>query len=92
MTSKLGTYAKLNYLNYNCFDINSVDSLKNTPAASLQMGETPTNECPGYDTKRYDDEASDTGVWGMRSTPSLTLLPGPLWPRRIASDRALSMS
>ena len=30
-------------------------------------------------------------LWGMRSTPSLRLLPGPLWPRVVAPDRALSM-
>ena len=30
-------------------------------------------------------------LWGMRSTPSLRLLPGPLWPRMVAPDRALSM-
>ena len=30
-------------------------------------------------------------LWGMRSTPSLPLLPGPLWPGVVAPDRALSM-
>ena len=30
--------------------------------------------------------------WGMRSTPSLPLLPGPLWPGVVAPDRVLSMS
>ena len=30
-------------------------------------------------------------LWGMRSTPSLPSLPGPLWPGVIASDRVLSM-
>ena len=29
--------------------------------------------------------------WEMQSNPSLTLLPGPLWPRVIAPDRVLSM-
>ena len=28
-------------------------------------------------------------LWGMRSTPSLTLLPGPLRLRVVASDRVL---
>ena len=28
---------------------------------------------------------------GMRNTPSLPLLPGPLWPGVVARDRALSM-
>ena len=27
------------------------------------------------------------GLWGMQSTPSLPLLPGPLWPRLVAPDR-----
>ena len=30
-------------------------------------------------------------LWGMWSTPSLLLLPGPLWPRVEAPDRALSI-
>ncbi len=30
-------------------------------------------------------------LWGMRSTPSLPSLPGPLWPGVVAPDRALSM-
>ena len=47
---------------------------------------TPTNECPAYDTKQSDCE-----VPGMWSTSSLPSLPGPLWPRVVASDRVLSM-
>ena len=31
-------------------------------------------------------------LWGLRSTPSLPLLPGPLWPGMVAPDKALSMS
>ena len=31
------------------------------------------------------------GFLGIRSTPSLPLLPGPLWPGEVAPDRALSM-
>ena len=26
-------------------------------------------------------------LWGMQSTPSLPLLPGPLWPRVVILDR-----
>ena len=52
----------------------------------------PPNECPTYDPKQSDDEVSVMlGPWGMRSTPSLPLLSGPLWPRVVALDRALSM-
>ena len=30
-------------------------------------------------------------LWGMRSTPSLPSLPGPLRPAEVAPDRVLSM-
>ena len=30
-------------------------------------------------------------LWGMRSTPSLPLLSGPLWPGVVALDRVLSI-
>ena len=30
-------------------------------------------------------------LWGMRSTPSLPSLPGPLWPGVVATDCDLSM-
>ena len=30
-------------------------------------------------------------LWEMWSTPSLPLLPGPLWPCVVAPDRALSL-
>ena len=30
-------------------------------------------------------------LWGMRRTPSLPLLPGPLWPGMVAPDRAQFM-
>ena len=44
-----------------------------------QTSETPSNECPGYETKQSDGE---TPVilerWGMWSTPSLSSLTGPL--------------
>ena len=30
-------------------------------------------------------------LWGLQSSPSLPLLPGPLWPGTVASDRVLSM-
>ena len=58
--------------------------------ASLQ---TPfPNECPGYDTKQYDGEAAVMlEIWGAGCTPSLLLLPSPLWPGVVAPDRILSM-
>ena len=54
---------------------------------------TPPNECPGYDTKQSDGEVpAMLELWGIRSTPSLSSLPGPLWPGVVAPDRTLSMS
>ena len=51
-----------------------------------------SNECPGYDTKQSNSEVPVMlGLWEMRSTLSLPLLPGPLGPAMIAPDRALSM-
>ena len=52
----------------------------------------PPNECPGYDIKQSDGEFPVIlELWGMRSTPSLPLLPGPLRPGVLAPDRVLSM-
>ena len=41
----------------------------------------PPNKYSGYDTKQPDSEALVLKLWGMWSTLSLPLLPGPLWPR-----------
>ena len=47
--------------------------------------------CSGYDTKQSDGEVPIMlELWGMWSTPSLTLLPGSLWPGIVAPDRVLS--
>ena len=44
--------------------------------------------CPGYDTKQSDGEVpAMLELWGMRSTPLLLPLPGPLWPRVVALDK-----
>ena len=52
----------------------------------------PHYECPRYDTKQSDGEFPVMlGLWGMQSTSSFPLLPGPLWPGMVAHDRALSM-
>ena len=58
---------------------------------SLLRRKTPPYECPGYDIKQSDGEAPALEVWGMWSTLSLPLLPGPLWPKVVAPDRVLSM-
>ncbi len=50
------------------------------------------NEGPRYDTKQSDGEVPVMlDIWGMQSTPSLPLLPDPLWPGMVAPDRTLSM-
>ena len=56
-------------------------------------GKTPlSNKCSGYDTKQSDGEVPVIlRLWRMQSTPSLPLLPGPLWLRMVAPDRVLSM-
>ena len=47
---------------------------------------------PRYDAKKSDGEVPVMlELWGMRSTPSLTSLPGPLWSGVVALDRALSI-
>ena len=61
-------------------------------SAEGQDPSPPPSECPGYDTKQSDGEVPAVlELWRMQSTPSLPLLPDPLWPRVIAPDRALSM-
>ena len=43
-------------------------------------------------TKQSDGEAlMMLELWGMWSTPSLTMLPSPLWPGVVAPDRVLFM-
>ena len=50
------------------------------------------SKCPEYDIKTSDSAVLVMlELWGMLSTPSLLSLPGPLWLRIVAPDRALSM-
>ena len=45
-----------------------------------------------YDTKQSDGEVPIMlELWGMRSIPSLSLVPGPHWTGVVAPDRVLSM-
>ena len=44
---------------------------------SAEMLLLPPYECPGCDTKQSDGESPVRELWGMWSTPSLLLLPGP---------------
>ena len=73
------------------FVAQSAGAAKYTNCISAE-GKTPSNKCPEYDTKQSDGEAPVMlELWGMQSPPSLPSLPGPLWPRVVASDRVLSM-
>ena len=61
-----------------------------TDCISAEGVRLPPNECPVYDAKQSDGEASVMlKLWGMQSAPSLLLLPGPLWPKVIAPDWVL---
>ena len=52
---------------------------------------SPENECPEFDTKQSDGKVPVIlKLWGMRSTPSLPSLPGPLLLGVVAPDRLLS--
>ena len=52
----------------------------------------PTSEYPGYDNKQSGGEIPEMlELWGMQSTHSVPLLPGPLWPGVVALDNVLSM-
>ena len=45
-------------------------------------------ECPGYVTKQSDDEVlAKLELWGKWSIPSLSSLPGPLWPGVVTTDK-----
>ena len=47
-----------------------------------------SNECPEFDTKQSDGEVPVMlELWGMQSTPTLPLLPGPLKSRMVAPDK-----
>ena len=96
LASKRCTYATVNYLKLKCFDNKSeycpVGWGCRIRRLHLCRGVRPPNERPGYNTKPSDIEVSVMlELWGMRSTPSLPLPPGPLWLGMVATDRALSM-
>ena len=55
---------------------------------SCRGGKSTPNECPVYDSKQSDGEVPVMlGLWGM-----LSLLPSPLCPRMVVSDRVLSLN
>ena len=71
----------------------STGAVEYTDCNSTEGGKPPrSNKCSGYDTKQSDGEVPVIlELWEMRSTFSLPLLPGQLWPGVVAPDRILSI-
>ena len=70
----------------------SAGAVEYTDCTAAEVKDPPPNEFPVYDTKQSDGEVPVMlELWGLRSTPSLPSLPGPLWVGVVAPDRALSM-
>ena len=67
----------------------SAEAIEYTDYISAE-GQDPPQRVSRYDTKQSDAEAPVMlELWGMRSTPSLLSLPGPLWRRVVAPNRVL---
>ena len=50
-------------------------------AGAVEYTDCISAECPGYENKQSDGEAPVMlELLGMRSSSSVLLLPGPLWP------------
>ena len=63
-----------------------------SPGAVEYTNSPPPQWVSCYDTKQSDGKVPVMlGLWEMWSTPSLPLLPAPLWPGMGAPDRALCM-
>ena len=72
--------------------VQSAGTVEYTDCISAE-GQDTSNEFPVYDTKQSDGEVPVMlKLWGMPNTPSLPLLPGPLWLEVVAPDRVLSIS
>ena len=70
----------------------STGAVEYTNCISAERWDFP-NECPVYDTKQSDGEASVMlKLWGMLSTLSLPSIPRSLWPGVVFSVSVLSMS
>ena len=69
----------------------SAGAVEYTDCSSAE-GKIPLQWVSWYDTKQSDGEVPvKLGLWGIRSTPSMPLLPGPLRPGVVATDRAISL-
>ena len=68
------------FVMYVDYEAQLVGTVEYTDCISAEEQDYP-NELPGYDTKQSDGEASVIlEFWGMRFTPSLSLLTGPPCP------------
>ena len=65
----------------------SAAAVKYNDCLSADGEDLPRNEYPGYDTKQSDGETPALKLCGIWRASSLPLLPGPLWPGRIAPDK-----
>ena len=68
----------------------SAGAVEYTLAGPLQREKTPLTSVLDM-TLNNQMVRFQLELWGMRSTPSLPLLPGRLWPGVVAPDRALSL-
>ena len=57
-----------------------IDCISSEGVSDLDMTQKPS-----------DVETLGLELWGILSTPSLPLIPGPLWPGVVAPDRVLAM-
>ena len=70
----------------------NVNKLKMALSASSQQKSKTPIECPVYNTKQFDGEASVIlDLWEMQSTLLLLLLSGPLLFGVLVPDRVLSI-
>ena len=74
------------------------EAVEYTDCFSAEELDPPPNNCPWYDTKQSDAMVPVLlELWGMRTTPSLPLLPGLLWsgvevPYRVLSMRQIELN
>ena len=69
----------------------SAGAAEYTDCISVKGSDSP-NKCPDNDIKQFDGEVLVIlELWGIQSTPSLPLLPGPLCPGVVATDRVVSV-
>ena len=71
----------------------SAGAVEYTECFCAKRQDPATKACPVYDTKLSNGKVQlMLELWGMQSTPSLPLLPDPLWLRVVAPYKALSMA